>query len=77
VFNLGWFFIDLRRLHHRRRRQCGEPHRRPRRARHRAGDDRGRELRLIAYLVGNAVFADYLQIHFVPAPANLRCCAAR
>ena len=35
----------LRRLHHRRRRQRGEPHRRPRRPRHRAGDDRGGELR--------------------------------
>ena len=31
----------VRRLRHRRRRQCGELDRRPRRARHRAGDDRG------------------------------------
>ena len=36
---------DVRRLHHRRRRQCREPDRRPRRPRHRAGDDRGGELR--------------------------------
>ncbi len=36
---------DLRRLRHRRRRQCGEPHRRPRRPRHRAGHGRRRLLR--------------------------------
>ena len=36
---------DARRLHHRRRRQRGEPDRRARRARHRPGDDRGGELR--------------------------------
>jgi phospho-N-acetylmuramoyl-pentapeptide-transferase len=41
----------VRRLRHRRRRQCGQPHRRPRRPRHRAGDDRGGEFGLIAYLV--------------------------
>ena len=35
----------LRRLRHRRRRQCGEPHRRARRPGHRAGDDRGGDLR--------------------------------
>ena len=35
----------LRRLHHRRRRQRGEPDRRARRACHRPGDDRGGELR--------------------------------
>ena len=33
------------RLRHRRRRQRREPHRRARRARHRAGDDRGGDLR--------------------------------
>ena len=32
---------------------------------------------LIAYLAGNACLADYLQIHYVPAPASLRSCAAR
>ena len=37
----------VRRLHHRRRRQCGEPHRRSRRACDRAGDDRGRLLRRV------------------------------
>ena len=35
----------VRRLRHRRRRQRGEPDRRPRRPCHRAGDDRGGELR--------------------------------
>ena len=34
-----------RRLRHRRRRQCGQSHRRARRPRHRAGDDRGGDLR--------------------------------
>ena len=37
----------LRRLHHRRRRQCREPDRRPRRACDRPGDDRGRLLRRV------------------------------
>jgi phospho-N-acetylmuramoyl-pentapeptide-transferase len=32
---------------------------------------------MIAYLAGNAVFADYLQIISSPAPASSRCCAAR
>ena len=36
-----------------------------------------RRFGVISYLVGNAVFADYLQIHYVPAPASWRCCAAR
>ena len=45
VINLGWAFVAARRLRHRRRRQCGQPHRRARRPRHRAGDDRGGELR--------------------------------
>ena len=35
----------VRRVHHCRRRQRGQPDRRSRRARHRAGDDRGDELR--------------------------------
>ena len=61
----------VRRLHHRRRRQCGEPDRRPRRARHRPGDDRGGELPAFSYLVGNAVFADYLQIHYVAGTGEL------
>ena len=62
----------VRRLRHRRRRQCGEPHRRARRARHRAGDDRGAaRFGFIAYLVGNAVFADYLQIHYVAGTGEL------
>ena len=30
-------------------------------------------LGLIVYLVGNAVFADYLQIHFVPGTGELAC----
>ena len=32
---------------------------------------------LIAYLVGNRIFADYLQLNAVPAPANWRCSARR
>ena len=32
---------------------------------------------LIAYLVGNAVFSDYLQINYVAGTGELRCCAAR
>ena len=32
---------------------------------------------MIAYLTGNAVFSDYLQINTSPAPANSRCSAAR
>ena len=35
----------LRPVRHRLRRQCGQSHRRPRRARHRAGDDRGGNFR--------------------------------
>ena len=38
-------FRAVRDVHHRRRRQCGEPDRRPRRPRHRSGDDRGGQLR--------------------------------
>jgi phospho-N-acetylmuramoyl-pentapeptide-transferase len=34
---------------------------------HRAGDDRGAVFALIAYVVGNRIFADYLQLHGVPA----------
>jgi hypothetical protein len=63
--------FPLRRLRHRRRRQCGEPDRRARRARHRAGHDRGGSFGFIAYLAGNAVFANYLQIHFVPGTGEL------
>ena len=77
VINLGWFFVPFGAVRHRRRRQRGEPHRRARRPRHRAGDDRGGELRLIAYLVGNAVFADYLQIHYVAGTGELAVSAAR
>jgi phospho-N-acetylmuramoyl-pentapeptide-transferase len=61
---------------HRRGRQRRQHHRRARRARHRAGDDRRGEFRLIVYLVGNAVFADYLQIHFVRGSGELAICAA-
>jgi phospho-N-acetylmuramoyl-pentapeptide-transferase len=32
---------------------------------------------IIAYLSGNAVFAEYLQIHFVPGTGELRWSAAR
>jgi phospho-N-acetylmuramoyl-pentapeptide-transferase len=32
---------------------------------------------LIAYLVGNRVFADYLQLHFVPARASSRSSSRR
>ena len=37
----------VRRVHHRRRRQCREPDRRARRSRDRPGDDRGRLLRRV------------------------------
>ena len=72
AINLGWFFVIFGALHRGRRRQCGEPHRRARRPRHRAGDDRGRRASaLIAYLAGNAVFADYLQINYVAGTGEL------
>ena len=32
---------------------------------------------LIAYLVGNRVFADYLQLNFVPGVGELACSARR
>ena len=62
---------SVRRLHHRRRRQCREPDRRARWPRHRAGHDRRATFGFIAYLVGNALFADYLQIHFVQGTGEL------
>ena len=40
VVDLGPFYIVFARLRRGRVRQCGEPHRRPRRARHHAGDHR-------------------------------------
>ena len=43
----GLVLPRLRRLHHRRRRQCREPDRRARRACDRPGDDRGRLLRRV------------------------------
>ena len=61
----------VRGLHHRRRRQCREPDRRPRRPRHRAGDDRGRELRHDRLSHRQRVFADYLQIHYVAGTGEL------
>jgi len=61
----------VRHLHHCRRRQCGEPDRRARRACHRAGDHRRAELRLHRYLAGNTVFAEYLNIHYVAGTGEL------
>ncbi len=59
------------RLHRHRRRKRGEFDRRPRRPGHRAGDDRRASFGMIAYLSGNAVFADYLQIHYVAGTGEL------
>ena len=67
-----WLFLLFGALRHRRRRQCGQSHRRSRRPRHRAGDDRGRRpSRIIAYLAGNAIFANYLGINYVPGAGEL------
>jgi phospho-N-acetylmuramoyl-pentapeptide-transferase len=61
----------VRWFRHRRRRQCREPDRRSRRSRDRACHDRAASFGMIAYLAGNAVFANYLQINFVPGPGEL------
>jgi phospho-N-acetylmuramoyl-pentapeptide-transferase len=71
MINLGILLRGVRRFRHRRRRQCREPDRWSRRPRHRAGDDRAASFGVIAYLAGNAVFANYLQINFVPGTGEL------
>ena len=72
VFNLGWFYIVFAALRDRRRRQCGEPDRRPRRPRHRAGDDR-RPAPSASSPISPATRCspNYLQIHFVPGTGEL------
>ena len=72
VVDLGPVLHRLRRLRGRRVRQCGEPDRRARRARDHAGDHRQPwPSSLIAYLVGNAVYAPYLGIPYVPGAGDL------
>ncbi len=66
---------------HRRRRQCGEPHRRPRRPRHRAGDDRRLHLRPDRLPVGQRgvrqVSADPPRAGHRRTGGHLRCAARR
>ena len=61
----------FRRVHRGRRRQCRESYRWPRRPCHRAGHDRGRQLRRHLLGDGNAVFAEYLQVNFVSGAGEL------
>ena len=65
VIDLNWFYL-LPGPHHRGRRQRGELHRRPRRPGHGAGDDRRGRLRPDRLPGRQLVFANYLQLHFVP-----------
>ena len=71
LLDLGIFFVVFGAFIDGGRGQRREPDRRPRRPRHRAGDDRGATFGFIAYLSGNAIFANYLQINFVPGTGEL------
>ena len=69
---LGHLLRALCRLRDGGCRQCGQPDRWARRARHRAGDGGPRgAFAVIAYLAGNVVFADYLQVHHTPGTGEL------
>ncbi len=71
LINLGLFFIPFAMLvivGAGKRRDLTDGARRPR---HRAGDDRAATFGFIAYLAGNFIFADYLQINFVPGTGEL------
>jgi phospho-N-acetylmuramoyl-pentapeptide-transferase len=78
--------LVLRALRHgrdRRRGQCGEPDRRAGRAGDHAGDDRGGHAWASSPMSSaTPIFADYLEVHFVPGTGELaglcrrRCSAA-
>mgnify|MGYP003694646025 CR=1 FL=1 len=72
LIEFGLVLRAVRGLGDHRRLERGQPDRRAGRARHRALDDRRRLLLpFIAYLAGNAIFANYLQIHHVTGAGEL------
>jgi hypothetical protein len=67
----GLVLPGFRDLRDGRRLERRQPDRRSGRAGDRAGDDRRRLLRLIAYLVGNVIFSGYLQLQHVAGAGEL------